>query len=326
MLYLFVRILERCNANCEMCKYAGNHDGYVFPYTEWPSLVTSASSQGVGCIRLTGGEPLIHPEIVDIVADAKLCGVSVSLITNGHLLERMIGELSEAGLAQVIVSIDSALHSEHDTLRGIKGLHTRAVAGLSAAKSAGLHTRVNTVCGPANFRNMPALQEVLTQLNVDQWELSTLKLERRLEYTEADREDLEKVTKAVYVDGPSKGMLRPMGKVWWGETVSEKDAYLLRGIAPRPTECCHVVSRVRYLDPATRLLYPCSLLPHRPDSVPLSVPVGDWSQLPIESPEMLAIVDSLESGGFRRCTGCSTTAAGFLPAVSRPNADWRWEY
>jgi len=326
MKYLFVRILEKCNARCDMCCYGGNYDGYVFSGHEWIALLDSALYQGIQCIRLTGGEPLIHPNILAIVTSAAERGLRVSVITNGYKLESLMDTLVDAGLSQVIVSIDSPDPTEHDMLRGIKGLYKRALSGLKAAKAAGLHTRVNTVCGPRNFRSMPTLQVLLTELGIDQWELSTLKLERKLDYASTDRAAMEMVTHLVYTAGPSAGKLRPMGKSWWGETDLERTAYLEYGVAPQPTTYCHIVNQVRYLDPSARRLYPCSLLPHRPNSVSLSVEVGDWGILPLSSPAMMSIANRLAKTGFLRCTGCSATAAGYVPAAISCDSSFVWDY
>ncbi len=326
MKYLFVRILEKCNAHCDMCHYGGNLEGFVFPSHEWIALIDSALYQGVRCIRLTGGEPLIHPNILALVKSAAERGMRVSVITNGHRLESLLEALVEAGLSQVIVSIDSPDPTEHDRLRGIKGLYERALAGLKAAIAADLHTRVNTVCGPRNFRSMPILQNILTELGIGQWELSTLKLERRLDYALTDKAAIEMVTNLVYTVGPSAGKLRPMGKIWWGETDSERTAYLEYGVAPRPTTYCHVVNNVRYLDPSARRLYPCSLLPHRPNSVSLSVEVDDFGILPLSSPKMLYITNWIVETGFLKCTGCSATAAGYVPASISSNRSFKWDY
>ena len=326
MKYLFVRILERCNAHCSMCLYRGNDEGYIIPNHKWINLIKSAKQQGIQCIRLTGGEPLIHPNILSLVTSATEHGLYVSIITNGYRLENLLDDLVKAGLSQIIVSIDSADSAEHDRLRGVNGLYERALEGLKASKAAGLHTRVNTVCGPSNFRGMPALQDLLTELGIEQWELSTLKIEHKLNYAPTDKDDMENVTQLIYTLGPTIGKIKPMGKIWWGETQTERSVYLEYGIAPRPTTYCHVVNHVRYLDPSTERLYPCSLLPHRSNSLLTSISVDDFCVLPISSPAMMSIVNKLAKTDFLNCTGCSATAAGFVPTTLSLNKSFVWDY
>jgi cytosylglucuronate decarboxylase len=309
--YLFVRILEACNAGCVMCKFANSRDKFRTDLGEFCALLDRAASQGTRVVRLTGGEPLMHREVVTFVASIADRGMAPSLITNGWLLDHLLADLVDVGLAQVIVSIDGATPKMHDTLRRMPHLFERAINGLRHSVAALPAVRVNTVAGPDNFRELPALQDLLTEIGVGQWELSSLKLERRLDYRRGDESDLDAVVRYIYDEAGPAGRLVPMGKPWCGRTVEERTRYLGTGVPPRPDRRCHVVDHVRYVDARALTTFPCSLLPHRPIATTISTVKPSLATLDPMDDSVNAVAAHFAVAGPNVCTGCSATAAGY---------------
>jgi cytosylglucuronate decarboxylase len=322
--YLFIRILETCNADCFMCEFALSKDKYRFPESSLRAMLPAASEAGVRFVRLTGGEPLVHKEVIELIRTLTTYDMTSSLITNGWFLSRDLPALIDAGLDQVIVSIDG-VRETHDAIRGTKGLFDRAMEGVETAVGAGIKVRVNTTCGPRNFRDMPALQKAFTALGVTQWELSSLKLERPLEWSEADRKAIDNVVFEVYDEGFKRGYLPPMGKVWCGEPGEERDRYLRTGITPRPDDACLVVRHVRYLDARNGLIFPCSLLPHRPgfERGPVAPPPTAFTPNPTE---LMDYASWFEEHGPETCTGCSATAAGWSNDLRAGDGAREWAF
>jgi cytosylglucuronate decarboxylase len=294
-----------------MCGFAFSRSGYRLGVAELRHILNAASREKIEYVRFTGGEPLIHEEIVEMIALVTSYGMRPSIITNGGLLEKYIHDLKRAGLEQVIVSIDGPTPTTHDNIRQVPGLFSRAVRGLKASIASGLRSRVNTVCGPSNFREIPSLQDLLTNMGVEQWELSSLKLERKLEYSERDRVDIAAVIRYVYDEAVEAGRLVPMGKIWCGNTPEERERYFETGVTPRPDTHCHVVRSVRYVDGRAQRLFPCSLLPHRPEADRIAALIIDWGGSNLSSESITACANRYYVEGPRVCTGCSTTAAGF---------------
>lgn len=308
--YLLVRVLEACNADCFMCDFALSRDKYRFEPDDLRSVLARAGREGVRYVRLTGGEPLMHRQCMALLGAIADAGMRSSVITNGYLLPRRVKELTEVGLDQVIVSIDG-LQPTHDRIRATKGLFDRAVAGVSAAVEAGMRVRVNTVVGPENFRETPQLQQLFTDLGVQQWELSSLKLEHPLDWSADDVRDIAAAVEAVYHTGKAQGRVVPSGKVWCGESEEEFRRYVDTGITPRADDLCHVVERVRYLDAKYRTQFPCSLLVHRPGAGDFGAPVEDWDGYSTREDRIEAQVERFRRDGPSTCTGCSSTAAGY---------------
>ena len=313
--YLFVRVLEACNADCFMCGFRRSREPYRFGLDAMECVLDAASADGVRVVRMTGGEPLMHAQIVELVAAIAARGMAPSLITNGALLTHFAARLASAGLAEAIVSIDGAIAQTHDAIRNTPRLFERAIAGVRAMLAHGVRVRVNTVAGPGNAREMPLLQNLLTELGVNGWELSSLKLERPLEWDDALARELDAIVAYVYRDAAAAGRLVPSGKVWCGGTPEERTRYLRTGVTPRPDIRCHVVDRVRYYDPRNGFLYPCSLLPHRPYAGTAGARVAlDAFQL--TPPALAERADHYRARGPWECTGCSATAAGYSAAIA----------
>ncbi|MCL4530180.1 MAG: GTP 3',8-cyclase MoaA [Chloroflexi bacterium] len=162
--YLRISLTDRCNLRCVYCM---PKDGLRWrPRAEQLSaeeiarVVETASQGGVKRVRLTGGEPLVHPQVVEIVRRiASIQNIEeVSLTTNAMLLERLAQPLADAGLTRVNISLDSL---EADKFRRITrgGDLNRVWKGIAAAEHAHLAPlKLNTVIVRGlNSDELPAL-------------------------------------------------------------------------------------------------------------------------------------------------------------------------
>ena len=109
ILSLRITLTNRCNVNCLYC----HHDGMVKSKDEMTAdelytICKIAKKIGVRKIRLSGGEPLLKKDIVEIVQKiASLDFKDISMTTNGILLEKYAQDLNDAGLDRVNVSLDT---------------------------------------------------------------------------------------------------------------------------------------------------------------------------------------------------------------------------
>jgi len=149
--YLRISITDRCNLRCAYClpargvQWQARSD--LLSIAEFVRVAEAATALGIRRIRLTGGEPLVRPDVVDLVgALARLPNIEeISLTTNGMLLERLAGPLAEAGLRRVNVSLDTL---DADKFRRLTrfGKLERVWRGIRAAEQAGLRPiKINTV-------------------------------------------------------------------------------------------------------------------------------------------------------------------------------------
>jgi cyclic pyranopterin phosphate synthase len=144
---LRISVIDRCNFRCPYCMpaelYGEQHE--FLPRSHWLTAgeikrVASLFLQlGVKKIRLTGGEPLLRRDIVDIVASlAGLEGVEdLALTTNGTRLADHAAELRDAGLKRLTVSLDSLDEEVFKEMNGGRGDLQTVLAGIEAANRAG---------------------------------------------------------------------------------------------------------------------------------------------------------------------------------------------
>jgi cyclic pyranopterin phosphate synthase len=162
--YLRISVTDRCNLRCVYClpeKGIQWQEREKQLSAEEITRITEIAAQlGIKRIRLTGGEPLIYPHIVEIVERiASQPGIEeVSLTTNAMLLEKLARPLAEAGLKRVNISLDTLNADKFKRItRG--GDIDRLWRGIVAAEKAGLAPlKLNTVVvNGLNADELPAL-------------------------------------------------------------------------------------------------------------------------------------------------------------------------
>jgi radical SAM protein with 4Fe4S-binding SPASM domain len=147
-----------CDSNCVHCASAGKPS---FPDEVDTSgalrIVDQVYDFGASFFGITGGEPLLRKDLFEIVRYAKKIGLSTSIITDGHLLDRKAFENIVKNEVRVSISIDGA-EATNDLIRG-KGAYPRAVSAIEKLSRAGLLN-----CLVYTFANV---SESVTNINAD---------------------------------------------------------------------------------------------------------------------------------------------------------------
>ena len=140
--YLRLSVTDRCNLRCSYCRprdaSGGPKQGRSLSREEIARVVRLFAAMGIDKVRVTGGEPFIRPDILDIVRDtARIPGIDVlAATTNGTLLSNLADDLRDAGMTHLNVSLDTL---RPERFAGIAGADTfdRVLAGIDAAQRAG---------------------------------------------------------------------------------------------------------------------------------------------------------------------------------------------
>lgn len=140
--YLRISVTDKCDLKCTYCKPGLNPSRFkpeeILTRDELRRITAAAIKLGVRKVRLTGGEPLLRPDILDIIADIKAEGVrDLSLTTNGLRMPKMAAALKSAGLDRVNISLDSMKPDRYKSITGCGELKD-VLSGIDAAESAGL--------------------------------------------------------------------------------------------------------------------------------------------------------------------------------------------
>jgi GTP 3',8-cyclase len=146
---LRVSVTDRCNFRCLYCMpeeglpWLGAGD--LLTMDELLRALRVSIDLGVRTVRITGGEPTLRRDLVDVVAELAPLVVELSLTTNGYLMDRLAQPLRDAGLRRVNISLDSLRRDRFKQITRRDGLE-RVLRGIDASLEAGLApVKINTV-------------------------------------------------------------------------------------------------------------------------------------------------------------------------------------
>ena len=147
--YLRISVTDRCNLRCCYCMPEGVQDvgmKNILTFEEIWEIVRTGVSLGITHIRITGGEPLVRKDCVDLIRGIReISGVeTITMTTNGVLLGNYGKQLKEVGVDGVNISLDTLNPEEFYKITGKRELQ-EVLAGVRAAKTAGLPVKLNAV-------------------------------------------------------------------------------------------------------------------------------------------------------------------------------------
>ncbi|MCM3661920.1 GTP 3',8-cyclase MoaA [Georgenia satyanarayanai] len=151
---LRISLTDKCSLRCTYCMPAEGvpwlHRDSILTTDELVRVAEVAAALGIATVRLTGGEPLLRKDVVDVVARlAQVAGaegpLELSMTTNGLLLPKLAQDLADAGLQRVNISLDTLQADRfHELTR--RNRFTDVLDGIEAARDAGLAPiKINTV-------------------------------------------------------------------------------------------------------------------------------------------------------------------------------------
>lgn len=169
-LMIYLEVTRRCNLRCRHCDIwmtEGKEGSALRPEMTADrirSVLSELVPHGLLAVDLFGGEPLLRPELPDLVRDLREAGLHVTVTTNGTLLsDRVCEVLVEAGLSQLLVSLDGPGPAVHDRLRGRKGTFELASEGLRRfvrASRGRVRTGINTLVCRENIDALPDMVDL----------------------------------------------------------------------------------------------------------------------------------------------------------------------
>lgn len=166
-LVLMLEPLFRCNLNCEGCGRIKEYRDVIDQMLTVEECLAAVDEAGAPVVSLTGGEPLLHPDIKQIVEGILAKKKFVYLCSNGLLLEESLEKFSPNPYFSFVLHLDG-LAETHDSFTGRKGVFEAAVAGIKAAKRRGFQVRTNTtIYKGTDLKEIEELFTLLSGLGVD---------------------------------------------------------------------------------------------------------------------------------------------------------------
>lgn len=155
-------VTYRCNATCSFCDIWEKPSPYVTP-AQVRANIRDLKRLGVKVIDFTGGEPLLHRELHELLRIAKEAGMITTVTTNGLLYPKRAVELK--GLIDMLhFSLDSPIADEHDASRGVK-CFDKVMESISIAKSLDERPDILFTVFEDNVHKIKQVWEKITQPN-----------------------------------------------------------------------------------------------------------------------------------------------------------------
>ncbi|MEG0755760.1 MAG: radical SAM protein, partial [Oscillospiraceae bacterium] len=171
--YLRISVTDRCNLRCTYCMPENGvppvpHSD-ILSYEEIARITAICAQLGVAHIRLTGGEPLVRPHVASLVAMLKkIPGIeTVSITTNGILLEDQLPDLLAAGLDGVNLSLDALDGALFEKITRRQGLETVLSALDAVLQMPSLKLKLNCVPTAENLSQLAPLAGLAQDKKLD---------------------------------------------------------------------------------------------------------------------------------------------------------------
>lgn len=163
---VFWELTSACNLKCIHCRAcpAEERSPDELSTEEGTRLIDQIASFTKPVLVLSGGEPLVRPDVFEIAKYASSVGLRVALATNGTLVTPEIASLAkESGIQRVSVSIDGPDAESHDGFRRVPGCFEAAWRGVENFKAAGMPFQINTTVTRHNVESLPEILDLAVE-------------------------------------------------------------------------------------------------------------------------------------------------------------------
>ena len=169
-------LIRRCNLTCKHC-YALSADHDYAGELLLPEVFTvmdDLKAFGVPALILSGGEPLLRPDIFEISARAREMGFYTGLSTNGTLIDALMAQrIAEAGFDYVGISLDG-LKATHDKFWRLEGAFDRSLAAIGHLDKVGVKVGLRYTMTAMNGHDLPALLDLMQEVGAHKFYFSHL--------------------------------------------------------------------------------------------------------------------------------------------------------
>lgn len=179
--YLFFELTDACNLSCLHCGSNACPQNHTYLPVDLIKTVLTQVSEAFSpndiMICLSGGEPLLHPSLFEIIKYAKKCGFSCGMTTNGTLIDQTNAKrLADSGIDSVTFSVDG-LEDTHDWFRNKPGSFCKTIEGIQNLlqySQGKITTQITTVVHKRNIHQLDEMFQLACVTGVDSWRVVNL--------------------------------------------------------------------------------------------------------------------------------------------------------
>jgi len=149
---------RRCNLECRHCYRIENFNRPEMPYRRIIDLIIELRQAGCLFLTISGGEPLLHPDFLDICHQAHSLNMAVSIFSNGTLMTKpLVEQLTKLNIIDIHLSIYGANPATHDAITQNKGSHAKTINTALMLKDHGLSVRFKYIMMKNNVQEYKEL-------------------------------------------------------------------------------------------------------------------------------------------------------------------------
>lgn len=170
-------VTRSCNLACRHCRGEAHPQPYEGELSteEALRLIDSFSQTGRPIIIFTGGEPMLRPDVYQLIAHAAQTGLPTAFAPNGTLITPKAAEkIRAAGVQRCSISIDGATAEAHDAFRGMPGAFQASMAGINQLKAAGVPFQINTTVTRDNLPHFREIFNLCQEIGAAAWHIFLL--------------------------------------------------------------------------------------------------------------------------------------------------------
>jgi len=166
-LVLMLEPLFKCNLKCKGCGRIKEYGGLLTATLDKEQCLDAASQAEAPIVSVTGGEPLLHPDIKGIVEGLLGAGYFVYLCSNGLLMEDFVKDIQPHPGLSLVIHIDG-MRDTHNRMAGRDDVFDTAIAAIRKAKKLGFAVRTNTtIYSGSSTDDLLALFSLLKSIGTD---------------------------------------------------------------------------------------------------------------------------------------------------------------
>jgi AdoMet-dependent heme synthase len=175
---VFWEITRSCALACSHCRaeaQARRHPQEL-DNREATRLIQQLAVLKPPMLILTGGDPLMRRDALDLVKEATTSGLHVGLSPSAtrRLMQIDFAKLRDAGVRRMSLSLDGATRETHDSFRGVAGTYDRTIEAVRRAHQAGLSLQINTTLTRGNLHEYEAFKKLMFELKPAMWSVFLL--------------------------------------------------------------------------------------------------------------------------------------------------------
>ena len=195
---VFWEITRACALACTHCRAEAQPRRHPeeLNRAEASRLIQQLAELRPPMLILTGGDPLMRRDCLDLVREATAAGLHVSLSPSatGMLMNADFAALKAAGVQRISLSLDGATRETHDAFRGVTGTFNRTIAAVHRAHAADLSIQINTTLTRGNLHEYEAFKKLMYELKPAMWSVFLLVPTGRAQADQVpDPQDIEEI-------------------------------------------------------------------------------------------------------------------------------------